>query len=157
MPRRGRGGRREGQPGTAYGQRTDLQTAKLPIAAGPSQQYGQRVQQEDAQRALPLGRAPQVSGPPGERTAPPDVRVPPGGLGDILRPTDRPDEPLTAGVPFGAGPGPEALNLPPTLAENDVQHLRGYMPVLEFLASRPDASPSMRAYYRGLRAKMPRT
>jgi hypothetical protein len=30
----------------------------------------------------------------------------------LLAPTERPDEPLTAGMSFGPGPGPEVLNLP---------------------------------------------
>jgi hypothetical protein len=30
----------------------------------------------------------------------------------LTAPTERPDEPLTAGMDFGAGPGSEALNLP---------------------------------------------
>jgi hypothetical protein len=38
-----------------------------------------------------------------------------GGLPDWLidRPSDRPDEPITAGSPVGPGPGPEALVVPP--------------------------------------------
>lgn len=38
MPRTGRGGRREGAPGTAYGNRTDLNAAggKAPIMHAPS-------------------------------------------------------------------------------------------------------------------------
>jgi hypothetical protein len=30
----------------------------------------------------------------------------------LFAPTERPDEPVTAGMDFGAGPGSEALNLP---------------------------------------------
>jgi hypothetical protein len=30
----------------------------------------------------------------------------------LTAPTERPDEPITAGMDFGAGPGSEALNLP---------------------------------------------
>jgi hypothetical protein len=33
----------------------------------------------------------------------------PGTLGALDRPTERPGEPLTAGLPSGPGPGPEAL------------------------------------------------
>jgi hypothetical protein len=35
----------------------------------------------------------------------------PGDL-HFAGPTERPDEPVTAGLPIGAGPGPEVLNLP---------------------------------------------
>ena len=33
----------------------------------------------------------------------------PGELGDPLRPTERPNEPITTGLPFGPGAGPEVL------------------------------------------------
>jgi hypothetical protein len=33
-------------------------------------------------------------------------------LTPLTSPTERPDEPITAGMDFGAGPGSEALNLP---------------------------------------------
>lgn len=34
----------------------------------------------------------------------------PGGPGiHLMRPTERPGEPVTAGLPMGPGPGPEAL------------------------------------------------
>jgi hypothetical protein len=35
--------------------------------------------------------------------------LPPGSLGSLERPTERPDEPVTAGAAGGPGPGPEAL------------------------------------------------
>jgi hypothetical protein len=42
----------------------------------------------------------------------------PGGAGDLHRPTERPGEPVTAGAPIGAGPGPEALPQGPTSVNN---------------------------------------
>lgn len=39
--------------------------------------------------------------------------IQPGGLGPLTAPTNRPGEPLTAGLQGGAGPGPEALAPPP--------------------------------------------
>jgi hypothetical protein len=38
--------------------------------------------------------------------------IPPGAMGPLDRPTERPNEPVTAGSPFGPGPGPEALAAP---------------------------------------------
>lgn len=37
--------------------------------------------------------------------------VQPGEMGALDRPTERPGEPVTAGLPSGPGPGPEALGL----------------------------------------------
>lgn len=85
-----RGGRRTGTPGTAYPNRSDLQGAQ-PVTAATGQAYGQAGAQRAAQQAIPL---------PG-----------PGELGPFDRPTERPQEPVTAGLPVGAGPGPEALDV----------------------------------------------
>lgn len=65
--------------------------ADLPVVAVPGGGYGDVVAQLDAQRAVPMG-APL-----------------PGGFGDPLRGTDRPDEPVTSGAALGAGPGPEVM------------------------------------------------
>ena len=97
MPGRS-GGPREGQPGKSYPNRTDLN--KQPVTAAPGQQYGQRAQQEAAQQAVPL----------------PQVR--PGAL-PLSAPTRRPDEPVTAGLPFGPGPGPEILPTQPAMIDSD--------------------------------------
>jgi hypothetical protein len=48
----------------------------------------------------------------------------------LTAPTERPDEPITAGMDFGAGPGSEALNLP---AERSLS---------EILASMIDIDPT---------------
>jgi hypothetical protein len=99
-----RGGRRQGRSGANYSNRTDLQTgARLPIATGPSQQYGQRAAAEAQQRAIPL-RRPGVPGPAPDAFGPPPAPPPP-----LTAPTAAPDEPVTAGSAFGPGPGPEAL------------------------------------------------
>lgn len=108
MPRRG--GHRSGTPGTAYSNRTDLQ---VPMAAASGQQYGQRSQQMAAQRAIPIARpstdavaSASASGPGAPSPAPGPL---PGQVTPLDAPTQRPGEPLTAGLPVGAGPGPEAL------------------------------------------------
>lgn len=91
---RGRGGRRQGLPGKSYTNRSDLQTkprqATQPIRVVPSQTYGEGIAQRAAQQAIPLPAAP----PP------------------LSAPTARPNEPVTAGLPTGAGPGPAAVTRP---------------------------------------------
>lgn len=123
MPRSGRGGRREGKVGTAYGNRSDLNSPKLPVQTAPGQEYGAATAQANAQRALPMAGAPTAPGaaspvmaPGGNpQGAPPPVSghpagLPsPGSLQPLDAPTDRPDEHMMTGVPAGPGPGPEAL------------------------------------------------
>lgn len=93
MPRTGRGGKRSGNPGTAYPNRTDLAADRQPIAAPQGQEYGERGRQEAAQQQVPL----------------PDIAAMAASLPGLTDPTQRPAEPLTAGAPIGPGPGPEAL------------------------------------------------
>lgn len=100
-----RGGLRNGKPGASYGNRTDLNVAKLPAVAAPGQTYGQAGAQMAAQKQVPIAPQPTAGGAGlGEGAAPPAVT--PGQFGPLDRPTDRPDEPLTAGAAIGPGPGP---------------------------------------------------
>lgn len=67
-------------------------------------------------------------------------------------PTDRPGEPVTAGVPVGPGPGAEVLGLPD---ESGVDDLAMWLPMLEFAASQPGASVQTRNFVRRLRGATP--
>ena len=92
----------------AYGQRTDLNMAPTAV---PGQTYGEAGAQMAAQRAVPMG-AP---------AAPKAPTVAPGQYGPLDRPTERPNEPITAGADFGAGPSSlQAGILPAPSASNDV-------------------------------------
>lgn len=57
------------------------------------QTYGEATRQRQSQRMVPAGPS-----PTGEVE-----------LGAFNRPTEAPEEPVTSGVPMGAGPGPEAI------------------------------------------------
>jgi hypothetical protein len=111
-----RGGRRQGTPGKAYGNRTDLNGAK-PMAV-PGQTYGEQKQQLDAQAAIPMAR------PPAERLA--DYTGPsPADVPSLLSaPSARPEEPLTAGLASGPGPGPEAIAMARAAPKPGVDDLR---------------------------------
>lgn len=123
MPR-GRGGPRQGTPGTAYGNRTDL---NMPISTVPGQAYGEAGKQADAQRAVPMA---QSSTPAPQQQAPQRPTVTPGSI-PFTGPTERPNEPITAGISLGPGPGPEAITPRPQniLADS-----------LRFLVNQPEAN-----------------
>lgn len=95
-----RGGRRNGAPGKAYSNRSDLQGP--PKANFTGQAYGQAKAQADSQAAVLVAAPPQA--PPVEQVAGPA----PGSLG-FTDPTGLPDQPLTHGLTGGNGPGPEVL------------------------------------------------
>lgn len=101
-----RGGRRKGNPGAKYPNRSDLR-GPVPVQAASGQPYGARGAQENAQRSVPMAPSPTASPSSAPQQAP--AGPAPGSLPDLLRPTERPGEPLTAGVASGPGPGPEAL------------------------------------------------
>lgn len=103
-----RGGRRTGTPGVAYSNRADLsRPAVLPASAAPNQPYGAAGAQLAAQKIAPMGSGPQL--PQG---APPQQAEEPYTMPQMTpldAPSARPNEPVTAGLPVGPGPGPEVL------------------------------------------------
>ena len=89
----------------AYPNRTDLNNAtnpKVAAKAAPGQTYGKATEQLNAQKAMPIAASPSDARP----------QVTPGSLGDFARPTDRPQEPITAGVNFGDGPNAVQAGIP---------------------------------------------
>jgi len=119
-----------------YAKRTDL--------SYQSQSYGDGVAYDAAKSSAPLERAqksPMLSEAP-------RVPNPPVGLFD---PTQRPNEPVTAGIDQGAGPGSEALMMRQPDDNNFRASIAEYMPVLAYVASLPNASPETRAAIRQLR------
>jgi hypothetical protein len=111
MPR-GKGGKRQGTPGTAYGNRSDL---NMPISTVPNQEYGKAAMQRSAQQAVPMGQSPVAPTVP---TAPTQSQpLPRPGSMPHIAPTTRPNEPVTNGLPFGPGAGPEALNPAPNIGQ----------------------------------------
>lgn len=83
-----------------------LYNQTAPIMAARGQTYGKRKQQEDAQRAVPMGP------PPTQVQAQRQQRPTPMAAGSFVRPTTKPDEPITAGAPFGPGLSPVAAGIP---------------------------------------------
>lgn len=90
----------------AYGQRTDLNgpKAKVKRMVAPGQTYGKATEQMASQRVVPMG------GSPTEVQGRQQAKQPP--LPPLNAPTTRPNEPITAGAPFGPGPGPLGAGIP---------------------------------------------
>jgi hypothetical protein len=88
-----------------YPNRTDLRNPAQKVAkmAAKGQAYGEAGKQLAAQSTVPMGASPMEAAPP------PPI---PGQAGGFDRMTERPNEPITTGMPFGAGAGPEALAAP---------------------------------------------
>lgn len=114
--RRGRGGKRSGQPGKAYGQRADLNQA--PRVASGGKDYGEVGEAEARQQAVPLPRQQPVPTPAQAQAAAAPNTPPP-----LTAPSTMPGQPVTAGLPIGAGPGPSALAMDTTSTLPEVEQL----------------------------------
>lgn len=135
-----RGGRRKGQPGKAYGNRTDLNGTKAPIARIPGQEYGAQAEQVRSQQQIPMGQpdlATMLAGSPTPDQAP----------SLLSAPSARPAEPLTAGLPSGPGPGPEALASPSMFGQRrpGVEELEALYQVFPYEGIRRLLDANMRA------------
>lgn len=129
----------------AMSRRTDGQAVRNPGGLP----YGDNQELASQQAAAPMSGTTVGTGAPGP-TAPmvPLTRMSP----DLYAPTDRPDEPLTAGVPFGPGPGPEALG-PARVPEGPSKdRMMALLPVLSRAAEQSYASPELRLIVSHLRS-----
>jgi hypothetical protein len=153
------GGQRQPTAGKSYTNRRDLQSQPAQVSTG--QAYGEATAQREALRVVPMAGAPALPAPagpsPGGGGGVPGPA--PGGFGDFARPTERPDEPLTAGADGGLGPGPEALARNQTAGRSaddqaDYEALAPYLPQLELMVNLPGTSVAARNFVRRVRGAM---
>lgn len=123
----------------AGSQRTDGRPGEQPMRDLPNAKYGEAAQFTDVQAGAPMAGG----------ASPVPSAVPLGA------PTQRPDEPVTAGNPLGAGPGPQAAGIEMrTMDEQDAQALKSQLPMLEYMANMPNSAPSLRAIVRRLKGNL---
>lgn len=103
----------------ALAKRTDT-GPKQAISTAPDQSYGDAKQQAMDQRTAPMQGSSPLPPTPQPQAAPQGQSdqapsAPPfQSAGEFDRPSERPNEPVTHGVPIGPGAGTEALSLPQT-------------------------------------------
>lgn len=85
-----------------YAKRTDVGTPEMKMG---SIAYGEGVETQAIKSGAPLGKTPDAVAEPQDRLRP----APQGQITELFAETQRPDEPITAGVDVGAGPGANAL------------------------------------------------
>lgn len=116
----------------ALSRRTDggpVQGAKEMAAGG---KYGERKALMELQQGAPMQGNPTPSVPT------PTVAAPRQPLTNLFAPTERPEEPITAGAPVGPGRTPAPAS--------QYQMIDKYMPELERLAASEDAPESFRTF-----------
>lgn len=122
----------------ALSKRTDLppsQGAKrLPDAA-----YGEQQQFQAEQAGAPMAKA----------------ENPLANVVPLNAPTQRPSEPVTAGVDAGPGPGREILGIksPIDTQVEDLTMLSKYMPLMAQFADSPNSTGTMKAFVKYLRSQ----
>lgn len=123
--------------------RLSKRTDRQPVRQLTDAAYGEQASFRQAQQGAPM-----------VNTANPATAMPaaaPGaGVVPLDAPTERPDEPVTAGAPVGAGPGPEVLGLVPSQAA-EARSMLKFLPIIEAATEREDVGEQMRMLVRYLR------
>ena len=122
-----------------FSKRTDMDMGSIA--------YGEGVETQAIKSGAPLARTQDVAAANPLRASAP--------VTPLFAPSQRPDEPITAGIPMGAGPGPEVLGINNNIdTEEDKQRMISYLPALEVMAASPNSSQAFRNYVRMLRANL---
>lgn len=116
----------------------------------PNAAYGEAAAFNDIQSGAAMAGSPDA----GARTAQVARQMP--QVTPLTEPTQRPDEPVTAGSPSGPGVGPEAIGMTsqqPGQNRMDAQSLSSYLPSLERMANQPGTPPSFVRFVRYIRTQ----
>ena len=116
-----RGGRRQGTPGRAYTNRTDMM-GNYDMEAGSPAAGGIKA---------PAQVAPQMG-------------LSPDDIPSLSTPTQRPGEPVTAGLGLGSGPGREALTGFDPRVQETQRLAERWGPMMDILSNDPETPDSVR-------------
>ena len=109
--------------------------------------YGENQAMESLQSSAPMSASRSARSPRmREREA---AQMP--SATPLFAETQRPDEPLTAGAPFGPGEGSPSQPGRMTVNQQDAQMLAKYLPGLMEMAQAPDTPDGFRRFVRHLR------
>lgn len=103
--------------------------------------YGMNKQINEQAAGAPMAKAVATTAARPMNVAPQLPAVTP-----ITAETEFPNDPMTSGLDFGPGPGPESLAMP-NLSSSEAEFnksISSYYPVLSYIASRPNTSPETR-------------
>jgi len=135
----------------ALSQRTDGRQGARYMAGG---EYGEGQDMMDLQTSAPMSEAAAQPRPRQPRSG---RQVVEEGMSPtpLFAPTERPDEPITAGAPFGPGPGPAA----PTQGGRgatpaNLEVLSRYLPVMRQVATGADTPDRFKALVRFLEGNL---
>lgn len=111
--------------------------------------YGENAEFNTMQGMAPMSASPSARSPRASaRSASAG-----GGMSatPLFAPTERPDEPVTAGAPFGPGPGPIESPSYSAIANQDLEKIKQYLPDLIEATNFKDAPETFKALVSYLR------
>jgi hypothetical protein len=117
----------------------------------PSTSYGEGVQTAAIAGGAPMASASDVRGATNTelraagRQGQSAMGMQQTPLTPLFAPSQRPDEPITAGVDMGLGPGSDALMMN-QIDQNDKDIVAKYLPSLTSMAAQQDTPKSFRAF-----------
>lgn len=125
----------------ALSRRTDGGPTQAAMGIPANGQYGERKAMQELQQGAPM----QGNTIPNVPT--PSIAAPRAQVTNLFAPTQRPDEPITAGAPVGPGrtPTPEATT-------GRYVTVSKYLPMLEDMALNPDAPASFKNFLQYVKA-----
>ena len=104
--------------------------------------YMPGLPQGQGRAAFNNSKAAPLAGNPTPQMAAPQVAPTGPSVTPLTAPTQRPNEPVTAGAALGPGVGPEALGITPGMTMPQGQSAKQ---IVQALASHPDASPELQS------------
>ena len=131
----------------ALSRRTDGRQGARYMAGG---EYGEGQEMMDLQTSAPMSKAPEQPRPRRGQGAAQVMEEGPRPT-PLFAPTERPDEPVTAGAPFGPGPGPDVLSGPPQSRPPAVIKYLPYLEQATRWADTPDTFKAFVRYLQGVR------
>ena len=132
----------------ALSRRTDGRQGARYMSGG---EYGEGQEMMDLQTSAPMSEAPAQPRPRRGQGAGQVMEEGPRPT-PLFAPTERPDEPITAGAPFGPGPGPAESAPVPSQPNRNLDVVTRYLPVLRQVATyegTPDRFRALVQYLQG--------
>ena len=123
----------------ALSRRTDGGPTQAASEIASGGKYGERKALMDLQQSAPM------QGNQIPATPIPTISAPKEPITNLFAPTQRPNEPVTAGAPVGAGRTPE-----PQVAERFAM-LNKYMPALQQMENSPEAPEAFKLFMQSVR------
>lgn len=126
--------------------RTDGGAAQQTPAYISGGNYGDGQELMDLQQSAPMAAAPSIQATAPRRVSANANGAPGAAASPLFSPTQRPDEPITAGAPIGPGAGPDPQPSMNDMTSDDIRKMATMIPALEEAANSDFGTDSFRRF-----------